>query len=606
MEQGAPILLIIAARPEEPAADSSFGRWLPSLGRRLHVRNLILGPLRYEDVEALLRRLAKAGSKPAGAPEGSEGSDELRSELECFGKWLAAETEGQPLYLVETLKALLEEENLVLRARPDGEVVLEVSLALRVGSALSGLLPHSVREVIRSRLTRLSPAASDLLAAGAVLGRGFGFESLVGVAGLGEAEGLRGLDELVGRRLLLEEGGGQEQEGPPLYLGATYSFSHEKIRQVTYTEGGQARRRVLHRRAFEVLENRGTPPAELARHALAAGLAEPSFAYSVRAGDDAVEVFAVRGAIVHYERAREVLAAGQGPGEPVQPSIPHVEHLYAQLGRAYEMAEEQDKARAAYETLLTFARKAGDARLEVVALNHLAVFLFHHEGNLQRITGLLEHARRVAEKAGLAEALAETECNLVDVTVLRTGDFERSRLLAEKALTSARALGRPDLVARALDALARQGMLAGRLEEAEAHAEEGAELSRQLADRPAAARTELPSMLTGVTGLSASWRAGAKALEIQCLIFLAYIRIFQGWPQEGMAIAREARTISGELPERMETMSLWALGLGLQEAGEYEEALALARRGTERARKVRDTFLLAATPAASEMLTWRF
>jgi hypothetical protein len=73
-----------------------------------------------------------------------------------------------------------------------------------------------------------------------------------------------------------------------------------------------------------------------------------------------------------------------------------------------------------------------------------------------------------------------------------------------------------------------------------------------------------------------------------------------------MAIAREARTISGELPERMETMSLWALGLGLQEAGEYEEALALARRGTEQARKVRDTFLLAATPAASEMLTWRF
>ena len=44
----------------------------------------------------------------------------------------------------------------------------------------------------------------------------------------------------------------------------------------------------------------------------------------------------------------------------------------------------------------------------------------------------------------------------------------------------------------------------------------------------------------------------------------------------------------------MEAMSLWAHGMGLQEAGEYEEALALARRGTERARKVRDTFLLAA------------
>jgi tetratricopeptide (TPR) repeat protein len=61
-----------------------------------------------------------------------------------------------------------------------------------------------------------------------------------------------------------------------------------------------------------------------------------------------------------------------------------------------------------------------------------------------------------------------------------------------------------------------------------------------------------------------------------------------------MAIPREARTISGELPERMETMSLWALGLGLQEAGAYEEALSLAIRGTKRAREVRYTFLLAA------------
>jgi tetratricopeptide (TPR) repeat protein len=207
---------------------------------------------------------------------------------------------------------------------------------------------------------------------------------------------------------------------------------------------------------------------------------------------------------------------------------------------------------------------------------------------------LLEEAMKVAEEAGLAEALAETECNLVDVTVLRTGEFEPSGRLAEKALTSARALGRPDLVARALDALARQGMLAGRLEEAEVYAEEGAEVSRQLAERPAVARAELPSMLTGVTGLSASWRAGAKALEIQCLIFLAYIRMFRGRPQEGMAVAREAQAISGGLPERMETMSLWALGLGLQEMGEYEEALALARRGTERARKVGYTFLLSA------------
>ncbi len=597
-EQGAPVLVLIATRSEEPEGSSDFQRWLSFLGRRLPTRTLALGPLGNEDVEGMLRRMARVGSKPAGihdAPEEESGDlAETRTELEHFGRWIAAETGGQPFYFVETIKALIEEGKLVVQAHPGEGSVLVVSPALHGDDDLSSLLPQSVREVIRSRLSRLSPAASELLAAGAILGRAFGFESLVSVASLGETEGLRGLDELVERRLLLEEGGIQEEEESPLYLGATYSFSHEKIRQVAYTEAGQARRRVLHRRAFEVLEETGTPPAELARHALAAGLAGPAFACSVAAGDDAAEVFAVRDAIVHYEQAREVLDAGQRPGTGIDPSIPHVEHLYTQLGRAYELTQEWEKAHTVYETMLAFAREAGEVRLEVVCLNHLAVFRFQHEGDLPRARTLLEEALKVAEEAGLAEALAETECNLVDVAGLWTGDFERSWPLAEKALSSARALERPDLVARALTALARLKLFAGRLEEATVHAEEGAALSRKLAERAAAARTELPSILAGDIGLSASRRAGIKAMEIQCLVYLAHVRIYQGRLQEGMTIAHEVRAISKKLPARMEAMSLWAIRTGLQEMGEYEEALALARRGSERAREVRDVYLLGA------------
>ena len=338
-EQGAPILLMVAARPEELGAGSSFEGWLVSLGRRLPVRSLDLGPLKDKDVEVLLRRLAGAAGDPEGSGEEPEGSDHARSELERLGEWLAAETGGQPFYLLETLKALIEEDKLVVRARPDGGGVLGVGPNLRGESGRGDLLPSSVREVIRSRLSRLSPAASELLAAGAVLGRRFGFETLVGVAGLAEAEGLRGLDELLGRRILLEEGVGQEEEAL-VRFDAVYSFSHEKIRQVAHTEGGQARRRVLHRRAFGVLEGGGASPAELARHALAAGLWDEAFDYSVAAGDAAAEVFAVRDAIVHYERAREVLDVKRRLEEGTGPSIQDVEHLHAQLGRAYEMADD--------------------------------------------------------------------------------------------------------------------------------------------------------------------------------------------------------------------------------------------------------------------------
>jgi hypothetical protein len=190
----------------------------------------------------MCRRLAGGGPKPAGGPEEPgeepEVQDGARSDLEQLGRWLAAETGGQPFYLVETFKTLLEEGKLAMRALPSGGSVLKIGPAFRMVGASSALLPQSVREVIRSRLSRLSPAASELLAAGAVLGRRFGFEPLVAVAGLGEAEGLRGLDELLGRHLLLEDAGGRGDVGLPLYSDAAYSFSHEKIRQVVHTEAG--------------------------------------------------------------------------------------------------------------------------------------------------------------------------------------------------------------------------------------------------------------------------------------------------------------------------------------------------------------------------------
>jgi tetratricopeptide (TPR) repeat protein len=99
-------------------------------------------------------------------------------------------------------------------------------------------------------------------------------------------------------------------------------------------------------------------------------------------------------------------------------------------------------------------------------------------------------------------------------------------------------------------------------------------------------------MLVAVMGLRASWRVGAKTMEIQCLRFLAYDRIFQGSLREGLRIAREALDTSRELPERAETMALWELGLGLVEVGQYEEGLELCRRGTELARKAQNVLLL--------------
>ena len=562
------------------------------------MRSLALGPLEHEEVEALLMRLATiAGSppNPAGARKEVGGWDEAEeSGLKRLGERLASETDGQPFYLVETLKVLLEEGMLLMRSRADGKRVVEVGPAWRSKkSALRGLLPQSVREVIRARLSRLSAEASELVRAGAVLERGFAFESVVGVAGLGQAEGLKGLDELIERHLLHEEDSGREEEEQLLHPNATYSFTHEKIRQVTYTEMGPARRSLLHRRAFEVHKEGGAPAARLAHHALAGGLAEQAFRYGVAAGDAAVEVFSVRDAIEHYERARDLLTEIRtGSGQRTGPSSPDLEHLYVQLGRAYELTQEWGKAREANEAMLALAREVEEARLEVIALNNLAILSFpQQDADPPRARRILEEARRVAEEAGLKEALVETECNLVDLMSFWAGEYENADALARKALSSARALeGRPDLVARILWTHTTRAFAKGRFEESAAYAKEGAELSRKLAERRPP-RASLPSMPSAIA-LSASWRAGTKTMEVQFLSVLAYDRILQGLLGEGIDIARLSLDVSRELHERAEATGSLALGLGLVEIGEYEKGLERCRRGTELARKAQNPVVL--------------
>jgi len=228
---------------------------------------------------------------------------------------------------------LLERRVLHPKRRVEGKWTFSVDADHNLGQTVR--VPSSVHAVIRSRLNRLSPNAFSLLAGGAVLEHQITFERMCAISNVSEDQALPALDELISGRLLLET-------AQPGVISA-YSFTNDMLREVVYTEAGDARRRLFHRRILEFLEKEGESAAVLAHHALAAGLTQPAFHYSLAAGRVALRLSAVSEAIVHFERARQFMREAALPEIPDKADL---RDLYTQLGRAYNLAGQAEKVLA--------------------------------------------------------------------------------------------------------------------------------------------------------------------------------------------------------------------------------------------------------------------
>ncbi len=350
LEERTPILVLLTLHQEALTESPDLQSWLTRLKHDVAGVQLDLAELSGAETEQLIRTLLEPeegedGVLPAGVKQAAQ--------LSRFSRWLFEETDGQPFFLVETLKALVE-EGLV---RPD-----TVSESWRVDwskfdeQALrsGGRVLPGVREIIRGWLERITAPAGELLKAAAVLGQAAYFDNLCRVAGLEEIQALTALDELLTRQLLLEADEAFEVTGRDM----VYSFSHQKVGEVVYTEAGTARRRMLHRRAFEARQASAAPPAELAHHALNAGLLAETIQYSLIAGNEAMDIFAIRVAITHYQTVWQVT---EQKGWPETVSGADRQALYAGLGRAYELVEAWPQAQETYQAMIAYARTIGAA-----------------------------------------------------------------------------------------------------------------------------------------------------------------------------------------------------------------------------------------------------
>jgi len=285
------------------------------------------------------------------------GSDETRQQLAAllndsvsadFAEAVHRETEGNPFFVEEVLKALIEQGSV---GRRSGEWTR--------GEIADLVIPQSVKEAIGSRLDRVSPGCNEILRAAAVVGKTFTFEEVVAAVGSENEEALLdALDEATAAQLLVAE------------RGEAFTFTHDKIREVLYEELNPIRRRRLHRRAAEGLKRHSdrTPVAveTLAHHYIEAGDYQRGLDYAKQAAAAAEKIFAFDEAIAAYSRALECAESLGLEEEQVA--------LEEAIGNASSVGGNQLAACEHFERALVLARDPLQrARLECAAASALVI-----------------------------------------------------------------------------------------------------------------------------------------------------------------------------------------------------------------------------------------
>jgi DNA-binding SARP family transcriptional activator/tetratricopeptide (TPR) repeat protein len=345
-----------------------------------------------------------------------------------FTRALQAETEGNPFFVEETVRHLVESG-----IPTDGAGIFDLR---SVG------LPEGVKEVITRRLSRLAPEAIEWLRVAAVIGRDFESSLLERVVSMSEDEFLNAVDEALAAGLLSEV---QTRPG-------RYSFSHALIRETLYEGMSSLRRARTHRRVGEALEAAG-PERHLSALALhfarAAGPedAEKAISYAVRAADQAGSMLAHEQAAGHYERALGVLE--RFDPEDAQRRC----ELLLRLGEAWVRAGERPRAWDTFREAATLAGELGDsAGLARAAIGASRRYIQPPGVIDEDLISLLERALAMTEGQRAIErvALLARLCGAVYYSPKRT----QMRALAAEATALADELDDPQ--ARALAASARR------------------------------------------------------------------------------------------------------------------------------------------------------
>ena len=348
------ILLLVNYRP-----DYEHG-W----GRKTYYTQIRLDPLPAEGAGRLLDSLLgpDAGLRP-------------------LKDLLIEKTEANPFFMEESVCSLVETQ-----------VLSGQRSAYRLAKPVHSIqVPPTVHALMAARIDRLPPGEKRVLQSASVIGKDVPLRLLQAIAGLPEDVLRRDLARLRAGEFLYEVS---------LFPDFVYTFKHALTYEVAYRGLLQERRRALHARIVEAIEQLypdrlAEHVEQLAHHALRAESWSQAVAYFRQAGGKAAARYAHRQAVASFEHALEALG-----------------HL------------PDDRATA---------EQAVDVRL---ALRNSLIPLGEHG----RISDSLREAETIARALGDQHRIGQVAAHM-SAHFLWTGDYDRALSSGQRAFTLTEALG---------------------------------------------------------------------------------------------------------------------------------------------------------------------
>jgi class 3 adenylate cyclase/tetratricopeptide (TPR) repeat protein len=438
------LLLLVNYRPE----------YQHGWGNKTSYTQLRLDPLPPASAEALLQAIV--GDDPSLVP---------------LTRLVIARTEGNPFFMEESVRALVETGGLV------GE-----RGAYRPLQALDSLqVPATVQAVLAARIDRLPPEEKRLLQTAAVIGTEVPFALLQAIAELSEEELRRGLGHLQAAEFLYETS---------LFPELAYTFKHALTHEVAYGSLLLERRRVLHAHIVAASErlyaDRLPEQAErLAQHAFRGEVWDKAVAYYRQSGTKALARSALRevvacseqalAALTHLPESRAtqeqaidlrfdlrtaLLVLGEfrqmldylREAEALAKALddqPRLGRVSAYMCRYFREMGDPDGAVECGQHALAVAETLGDFALQVMAHHFLGV-AYHALGDHRRAMGLLRRNAEslvgdlIRERFGLSALPAVISRTWLARCLTELGAFPEGIAHAEEALRIAEAIDHPN------------------------------------------------------------------------------------------------------------------------------------------------------------------